>query len=293
MRFAHALGTALSLAVLCAAIVASGRQLGPDGEAGMVAVEEIDQNMLAPAAPEEDAAAEALPAPAAEPPAEPSEEAVEEPAREPGELGDRLTRRAPPAAKPAPPAAKPAPPTAAPAPPAAAPAPPAAAPAAPTVAEPRTTATLQRIAPRKPLSTLGQAKEPEPEEKADWDGTSLYRPVATAAGTFEAMGYTVSLAGTQPIGPDETCSYKGADWPCGVRARTEFRQLLRGRAVVCAMPEGAEAGSVAVDCRIGTENLGAWLVENGWARAAPGSPYAEAGRKAEADGKGIFGAPPR
>ncbi len=273
MRIAHALGTALSLAVLCAAIVASGRQLGPDGKAGMVAVEEIDQDMLAPAAPEEDAAAEPVVAPAAEPPAEAPAAAAEEPAREPGELGDRLAPPEAPVAQPASPAA--------------------AEPAPPAVVEPRTTATLQRIAPRKPLSKLGQAKEPEPEQKADWDGTSLYRPVATAAGTFEAMGYTVSLAGTQPIGPDETCSYQGTAWPCGVRARTEFRQLLRGRAVVCALPEGTAAGAVAVDCRIGTENLGAWLVENGWARAAPGSPYAEAGRKAETDGKGIFGAPPR
>ena len=131
------------------------------------------------------------------------------------------------------------------------------------------------------------------DEKADWEGTSLFRPVATAAGTFEAMGYTVSLAGTKAIDPDETCTYRGTDWPCGVRARTEFRQLLRGRAVVCAMPEGEATKALAVDCRIGTQNLGGWLVENGWARAAANGPYVEAGKKAAEESKGIFGPPPR
>ncbi len=150
-----------------------------------------------------------------------------------------------------------------------------------------------RIPPRRPLSPLGQAAQPDPDGKADWDGTPLYQPVATAAGTIEAGGYTVSLAGTQAVAPDEMCSYRGTDWPCGLRARTAFRALLRGRAVICALPQSGEAKQLAVPCRIGTENLGAWLVENGWARAAGDGPYAEAGRKAEESGKGIFGPPPR
>jgi hypothetical protein len=56
-------------------------------------------------------------------------------------------------------------------------------------------------------------------------------------------------------------------------------------------PEGGR-DTIAAQCRIGNQDLGQWLVENGWARAAAGGPYVEAGNKARGDAKGIFGAPP-
>ncbi|GLS29330.1 hypothetical protein SAMN04488498_113134 [Mesorhizobium albiziae] len=157
---------------------------------------------------------------------------------------------------------------------------------------PETTARYQRVEPRAPLSDLGQAKQPDIKRPADWDGTSLHRPISNAAGTFEAMGYSVTIAGTEPVDADETCNFKGDSWPCGARARTAFRSFLRGRAVICAMPEGAEPGAITAECRIGTDNMGEWLVENGWARAAAGGPYAELGEKAQSAAKGVYGPPP-
>jgi endonuclease YncB( thermonuclease family) len=157
---------------------------------------------------------------------------------------------------------------------------------------PGTTRRYQRVEPRAPLSELGQAKQLQVRKPADWDGTSLHRPVSNAAGTFEAMGYSVTVAGTEPVGADETCNFKGASWPCGARARTAFRSFLRGRAVICALPAGAEPGAITAECRIGTDNMGEWLVENGWARAATGGPYAELGEKAQSAAKGVYGPPP-
>lgn len=163
-------------------------------------------------------------------------------------------------------------------------------PEAETQPSPETTAGYQRVGPRKPLSEISQP--PPPKRPDDWEGTTLYRPVADTAGTFEAMGYAVTIAGTDTVSAGEVCDFKGERWPCGVRARAAFRAFLRGRAVTCAVPPGAASGAVTAECRVGKQNVGEWLVENGWARAAPGGPFAELGQKTQSAAKGIFGPPP-
>lgn len=152
---------------------------------------------------------------------------------------------------------------------------------------------LERVEPREPLSTLGQALPPPTAMPDDWEGTTLYRPVATAAGLFQAMGRTVTVAGTEIVDPDETCSFEGKSWPCGISARTAFRSFLRGRAITCAVPPEADRDAISADCRIGKQDVGAWLVSNGWARPAANGPYAEAGKEAQSAAKGIFGPPPQ
>jgi hypothetical protein len=46
-------------------------------------------------------------------------------------------------------------------------------------------------------------------------------------------------------------------------------------------------------CKIGTQDVSRWLVENGWAEAAAGSALADAGAKAKQDKKGLYGGDPR
>lgn len=151
---------------------------------------------------------------------------------------------------------------------------------------------LERSAPRAPLSDLSLALPPKPKITAEWDGATLFRPVAAAAGVIEARGLTVSLAGLTPLEPEETCTSDGKTWKCGALGRTALRGLLRGRAVVCDLPEDKAEGEAVAKCRIGKLDVGQWLVANGWARAAAGGPYADAAKKAEDGKKGIFGAPP-
>lgn len=150
---------------------------------------------------------------------------------------------------------------------------------------------LERVEPREPLSQLSLALPPKPPTKEE-GGTILYRPVATGSARFESMGRVVGVAGTESIDPGERCTFDGAEWPCGIRARTAFRYFIRGRAISCDVPP--EAGTdIVVDCWIGTQDIGAWLVANGWARAAPGGPYAEAEKQAREARRGIFGPPPK
>ena len=154
------------------------------------------------------------------------------------------------------------------------------------------TGELERVEPREPLSKLALAMPPKPKMPDDWNGTKLFQPLATAAGLIEAKGYSVAVSGIDVVPQDETCTTDGKSWPCGIRARTAFRAFLRGRAVVCTVPPDGGRDRIAAQCRIGKQDVGQWLVDNGWARAAKGGPYVEAGEKALTAKKGIFGSAP-
>ncbi|UVK43590.1 thermonuclease family protein [Mesorhizobium sp. AR07] len=154
------------------------------------------------------------------------------------------------------------------------------------------TGELERVEPRAPLSKLALAVPPKPKMPDDWNGTKLFQPVAPAAGLIDAKGYSVAVSGVDIVRQDETCSDDGKSWPCGVRARTAFRAFLRGRAVVCTVPPDGGRDLISAECRIGKQDVGQWLVENGWARATKGGPYVEAGDKARTAKKGIFGSAP-
>ena len=54
------------------------------------------------------------------------------------------------------------------------------------------------------------------------------------------------------------------------------RLWLRGRALSCVMPPEADRQLLVAGCRLGKQDVGTWLVSNGWARAVAGGPYAEA-----------------
>ena len=148
---------------------------------------------------------------------------------------------------------------------------------------------LVRAEPRDPLGPLGQA---QPPRKKELEGGLLYQPVATSSAVFEAMGHTIAIAGTESVAPGETCNHDGVEWPCGARARTAVRLWLRGRALTCDVPPDTERDLIVVGCRLGKQDVGAWLVANGWAHAAKGGPYEDVEAKAREAGLGIFGAPP-
>lgn len=147
--------------------------------------------------------------------------------------------------------------------------------------------SLERIAPRAPLhSSATSAQEAE-----DGEGTILFRPVASAAGRFSAQGHTITIAGIRILEPHRACgSPDGATWPCGMRARTAFRSWLRGRAVTCDLAGARRvAGAEVASCALAGQDMGAWLVSNGWALADPEGPYLHAGKAAREARRGIFG----
>jgi len=159
------------------------------------------------------------------------------------------------------------------------------------------TAPLERVEPRQPLSEMGRASPPAPPPApVPVDNTAkpvlLYRPVATAAGTIQASGYKIALEGINALPPEETCNSDGTTWPCGMAARTAFRNWLRSRAVECTVPGQPTDELIATECKLGGTDLAEWLVQNGWARAKDGTTMTDAMKKAEEAKLGIFGSPP-
>ncbi len=167
---------------------------------------------------------------------------------------------------------------------------------------------LQREAPRPPLSDLGLAASPKPPEPVAPTETStqpltqvgenedmqlLQRPVAVAAGRLESQGRLIDLQGIEVVPVEQTCqTAAGESWPCGMQARTAFRQWLRSRAIMCRLPQNDSGAAIATACKLGNDDAAEWLVTNGWAKAAPDGAYADAGRKAEDARLGIFGDKP-
>jgi len=144
---------------------------------------------------------------------------------------------------------------------------------------------LERVEARPPLSEIAQAvppKKPPPKPL-------LFQPVAEAGGIIVAGGRTITIAGVKPVVDGEICDRQGgATWPCGRAARSAFRAFLRGRAVTCDFPEGEVPDALSTTCRLGPRDIGAWLVENGWARP-DGDTYATQAAAAEKAGRGVFG----
>ncbi|MFD2054174.1 thermonuclease family protein [Mesorhizobium calcicola] len=151
---------------------------------------------------------------------------------------------------------------------------------------------LERVEPRPPLTDLGLAVPPKAPMPEDWREVLLYRPVATSSAIFESMGRKVIISGIQGIDPDGSCSFHDVTWPCGQRARAAFNSWLRGRALKCFVPPDVERFAIAAPCRLGKQDVGAWLVSNGWATALPSGIYGKAQVTAQGAEMGIFG-PPR
>jgi endonuclease YncB( thermonuclease family) len=146
---------------------------------------------------------------------------------------------------------------------------------------------LERIAPapvQKPLEVFGPPMPPLTKDEP----FLLFQPVVENAGTLIAEGRTITLAGVVPVEFGRICfNADGGGWPCGKKARTAFRALVRGRAISCLLPDQQKT-AVETECRIGKENLGEWLVEQGWAEAAPGSDLENLGKAAKLMGRGIY-----
>lgn len=153
-------------------------------------------------------------------------------------------------------------------------------------------AQIERVEPRPPLGELGLAVSPKMPMPEDWREILLYRPVATSSAMFESMGRKVIISGVRGIDLDRACSFQGIAWPCGQRARAAFNSWLRGRSLKCFVPPVVERFAIAAPCSLGKQDVGAWLVSNGWAMALPSGIYGKAEATARNARMGIFGPAP-
>lgn len=156
--------------------------------------------------------------------------------------------------------------------------------------------------PDGPLTRLPTPVEPAPQPPPTPERYRLV--IVESAGMIDARSLRIRLAGVEAPGADATCTAPdGRLWPCGRRARTALRRLVRRRAIDCmdetALQEADAGASAAGDvgqadagadegrrdaagdvggkslvvsrCRVGKVDLSRWLVEQGWAEPAAGA----------------------
>ncbi len=119
---------------------------------------------------------------------------------------------------------------------------------------PKVEGPLERIAP-----------PPAPPAKPRW--WRFYLPATADAATFETNGKTIHVAGVEPPPVGAACPLAdGSSWPCGHTALYSLRMFLHGRAVECYFPDAGDVTEITAPCRVGTSDIGLWLLSQGWAR---------------------------
>ncbi|WP_417685135.1 thermonuclease family protein [Roseibium sp.] len=137
------------------------------------------------------------------------------------------------------------------------------------ISAPVVTAPLTRIEPSERYLEL---KDP-PVEPLPPGPIELKRPQVVDAGTLRTKDLTVRIAHITAPSAEETCvSRRGGTWPCGARARTSLRGLIRIFTVTCEKVADLGPREISALCSRRNTDIGAWLVEYGWADPAEGAP---------------------
>lgn len=158
----------------------------------------------------------------------------------------------------------------------------------PAGARDQTPAQAAAAPPQPADPPAAQGRRPEARKS-----TELARPVVENAGLLSFGERRLQLAGIIPTPADRICGTGNGRWPCGMLAKTALRLMLRNRTVTCDLDDAEWTGTAIADCRIGEQDIGRWLVENGWAETAAGSPLIAAAGKAKQDRQGLYGDDPR
>lgn len=116
-----------------------------------------------------------------------------------------------------------------------------------------------------------------------WIGSDLslaVRPSGAAAASGPRV--EIRLAGISPLDENAVCKDAlGDEGPCRTVAAAALRALIGAKGIECQSPRKALPPRLTTTCRLGNRDLGAWLVERGYARGA--SPAAVTAAPANAN----------
>lgn len=91
--------------------------------------------------------------------------------------------------------------------------------------------------------------------------------------TLEVAGRHLRLYGIYIPETERICEHRIQPVRCGSRAARALRFKIQGF-VSCKLGGRYNDGSMAAYCRVGEQDLGAYLIERGWAVALPDAPFA-------------------
>jgi endonuclease YncB( thermonuclease family) len=112
-------------------------------------------------------------------------------------------------------------------------------------------------------------------------------------GSLKVRGRTVHLYGILIPATERTCRAFLHPIECGPRAVLALDFKVGARFVHCDPQRKRADGSIVAVCRIDGEDLGAWMLEQGWAMALSYAPpeYQALERIARHRGRGVWGIP--
>jgi endonuclease YncB( thermonuclease family) len=142
-------------------------------------------------------------------------------------------------------------------------------------AGPKVTGTLARVA----SSTATEPAKARTER--------LFNAIVISAGTIKARNQEIRLAGIAAPDFEQRCGEGATAWPCGRMARAALQRFIRGRAVDCELPAGADTLPDPATCAVGGENVSEWLVAQGWAKRS-GEPFEDAEKNAREAKLGLW-----
>jgi endonuclease YncB( thermonuclease family) len=113
----------------------------------------------------------------------------------------------------------------------------------------------------------------------------------TDGDTLEMHGQRLRLHGIDAPETPQSCYLpSGKPWRCGQTAARRLRDFIGSKTVTCERKGRDGHGRIVAVCFTGGEDLGAWLVEHGWALAYTrySTAYAARQKRAECAQIGIW-----
>ena len=110
-------------------------------------------------------------------------------------------------------------------------------------------------------------------------------------GSLKIAGYLVRLYGIYIPPTDQASSTFIRPMPCGTRASLALDFKISGDFVHCIPRATYPDGGISATCRVGNEDLSAWMLQRGWAVALPDAPfeYSAMEKIARSRGVGVWG----
>lgn len=91
--------------------------------------------------------------------------------------------------------------------------------------------------------------------------------VVVDADTLKLDGVRIRLFGVDALERNQTCLRRGQSWDCGREAARALAAFIGDRPVTCEPVDHDRYKRQVSICRAGDDDLGAWLVREGWAVA--------------------------
>jgi endonuclease YncB( thermonuclease family) len=85
--------------------------------------------------------------------------------------------------------------------------------------------------------------------------------------TIEIHGLRVRLHGIDSPEGRQECTLAGKPWRCGPAAANALSDLIGRRPVTCQQTDTDRYGRAVARCEVAGEDIGRWMVRQGWAMA--------------------------